>query len=87
MLTVHYFKGIRGRAESIRMMLRYGGIAYKDEELTLPEWPVSAKNTVLGGCAQAILRLLPSCCDLLRSKRRPSDFPLTDSLPLRPLTV
>ena len=43
MLTVHYFKGIRGRAESIRMMLRFGGLAYKDEELTLREWPEQKK--------------------------------------------
>ena len=33
-----YFPG-RGRAEAIRIMLRYGGVDFEDENVTFGQWP------------------------------------------------
>jgi glutathione S-transferase len=39
-----YFKGIRGRAESVRMMLAYKGVDYTDHGIDLTNWPVLKKK-------------------------------------------
>ncbi|TKR92240.1 hypothetical protein L596_006931 [Steinernema carpocapsae] len=36
---LHYFDGVGGRAELIRILLNYGGLAYEEVKIPLPEWP------------------------------------------------
>jgi glutathione S-transferase len=43
-VEIHYFGGSRGRAESIRLLLEYAGVSYKEIHYTRADWVKVKKN-------------------------------------------
>ena len=59
MLRLNY-QALRARAEPIRMLLRYGGIAYEDRIFSMKEWPTVKKDKKIAPFGQLPSLELPN---------------------------